>query len=68
MEGHDVKKEILEALDNSLMHLNNIPVKDIRDCRRKTAICDDLLAVRKILSALEFKEKEDAHEDTHSEG
>lgn len=62
----NVKKEILEVLEQSVGLLNEIPVTDIRDCRRKVLICDGILGARKLISALEITEKEKEHDDTQA--
>lgn len=59
MDTHAVKKAILEALGDALGHLEDIPVSATEDCRRKILIHDNILGVRKLVSALEITDKED---------
>lgn len=68
MDTHDVKKSILEALGQALGHLEDIPVTSTEDCRRKILVHDNILGVRRLVSALVITEKEEAHEDTGREG
>lgn len=69
MNAEKLKHDILEALTQSMEMLGTIPVTSIDDCRRKTAIHDNLEAIHKVFKAMDFndKEQEEEHDGTQAD-
>ena len=67
MDIQALKKDILSILEQSALLLGDIPVVSVADCRRKIAVHDNLTALVRLVSALEFKEKETEDESTETD-
>lgn len=67
MNAEKLKNDILDALTQSMEMLGAIPVTAIDDCRRKTAIHDNLEAIHKVFKAMNFNDKEDENDNKEEE-
>lgn len=67
MDIQALKKDILSILEQSADLLGEIPVVSVADCRRKITVHDNLTALVRLVSALEFKEKETEDESTETD-
>lgn len=53
----DFKNVIIYALEQSVKSLEEIPVKTVEDCRRKTMAYDNILGVCQLIRAMEITAK-----------